>query len=132
MKNFKKIRKAILAARSIAISGHVNPDGDSIGSLLALGLGLRGLGKKVYMLCHSEIPLNYRSLPGAGQIVKITNKRVDLAVAVDCSIIDLLGKNISVFKKAKSILEIDHHEFRRSFGDVQLVDHKASSVGELI
>jgi len=86
----------------------------------------------VYMLCQNEIPSNYRSLPGAGRIVRTTNKRVDLAVAVDCSVVDLLGVNIPVFKKAKSILEIDHHEFRRPFGDMQLIDYKASAVGELI
>lgn len=131
-KEFKKIRRAILGARSIAISGHVNPDGDSIGSLLALGLGLRGMRKKVYMLCQDEIPLNYRSLPGAGRIVKTINKKVDLAIAVDCSIMDLLDNNIPVFKKAKSILEIDHHEFRKPFGDLQFIDCGAAAVGELV
>ncbi|MDD5173348.1 MAG: bifunctional oligoribonuclease/PAP phosphatase NrnA [Candidatus Omnitrophota bacterium] len=131
-KEFKDIRRAVLKARTIAISGHINPDGDSIGSLLALGIGLGGLGKNVYMLCQDEIPPNYKFLPGADRIVKTTNKRVDLAIAVDCGIIDLLDKNIAVFKKAKSILEIDHHEFRRSFGDMQLIDYKASSVGEII
>lgn len=132
MKEFKKIRQNILRARTIAISGHVNPDGDSIGSLLALGLGLGSLGKKVYMLCQNEISSNYRSLPGAQRIIKTTNKRVDLAIAVDCSIIDLLGNNIPVFKKAKAILEIDHHEFRRSFGNMQFIDYNASAVGELV
>ena len=132
LRGFKKIRRSILSARSIAISGHVNPDGDSIGSLLALGLALSGLGKKVYMLCQGEIPPNYRSLPGAGSIVKTIKKKVDLAIAVDCSIIDLLDKNIPVFKNAKSILEIDHHRFRRSFGDMKIVDYQAAAVGELI
>ncbi len=132
MRGFKKIRRGILGARSIAISSHANPDGDSIGSLLALGLALKSLGKKVYMLCQDKIPPSYRSLPGAGRIIKTTKKRVDLAIAVDCSIIDLLDKNIPVFKKAKSVLEIDHHEFRRSFGDMQIVDHRAAAVGELI
>jgi phosphoesterase RecJ-like protein len=56
VKGFKKIRQAIMGARSIAISGHVNPDGDSIGSLLALGLGLGGPGKKIHMLCQDGIP----------------------------------------------------------------------------
>jgi bifunctional oligoribonuclease and PAP phosphatase NrnA len=132
IKKFKKIRQAVLSARTIAISGHVNPDGDSIGSLLALGLGLGSMRKKVYMLCQDEIPSNYRSLPGAGRIVKTTKKRVDLAIAVDCSIMDLLDKNIPVFKKAKSVLEIDHHEFRKSFGNMQFVDYEATAVGELV
>lgn len=132
VKNFQKIRKRILEAGSVAISGHVNPDGDSIGSMLALGLALSGLGKKVYMLCQGEVPRHYRSLPGAELIVKTIRRRVDLAIAVDCSIINLLGNNAPVFKRAKSILEIDHHEFRRPFGDMQFVDYKATAVGELV
>lgn len=132
MRNFQKILRSISRANSMAISGHANPDGDSIGSILALGLALIRLGKKVYMLCQDEVPLNYRFLPGAELMVKTINKRVDLAIALDCSIIDLLGKNIPVFKKAKSIFEIDHHQFRRSFGDIQFVDYEATAVGELI
>lgn len=132
IKNFQNIRKGILKANSVVISGHVNPDGDSIGSMLALGLALNSLGKKVYTLCQGEVPVHYRSLPGAQLIVKTIRKRVDLAIAVDCSVIDLLGNNVPVFKKAKSILEIDHHEFRRSFGDMRFVDYKATAVGELV
>ncbi len=132
LRGFSKIRHSILRARTVAISGHANPDGDSLGSLLALGLALESLGKKVYMLCQDEIPMSYRALPGAGRIVKATKKRVDLAIAVDCSVMDLLDKNIPVFKKAGSILEIDHHEFRRSFGDMRIIDYQAAAVGEQV
>jgi len=124
--------KSILRAKSIAISGHANPDGDSIGSLLALGLALESIGKEVYMLCHDEIPPHYRSLPGVNRIVRTTDVQVDLAIAVDCSTIDVLGKNVPVFKNAKSILEIDHHKYRKPFGDIQFIDHEASAVGEMI
>ena len=130
--SFRKIRRGLLKAHTIAISGHANPDGDSIGSTLALGLALEGMGKKVYMLCQDEIPPAYRSLPGADRIIKSTGKRVDLAIAVDCSIIDLLDKNVPVFRKAKSVFEIDHHEYRKSFGDLRLIDHEAAAVGELV
>ncbi len=132
MKDLKKIKEQIRKAKTVAVSGHINPDGDSLGSLLALGLALESLGKRVYMLCQSEIPGNYRLLPGASRIIRTTNKKVDLAIAVDCAIIDLLDKNVSVFKNARSVLEIDHHEFRRSFGQMQIVDPQAASVGELV
>ena len=132
MEGFKKIQQSILRAKNIAVSGHINPDGDSIGSLLALGLALDSLGKNVYLLCQGNLPGHYRFLPGVDRIVSTTNKKIDLAIAVDCSTIELLGKNASVFKKAKTILEIDHHEFRKSFGDIHLVDHEAAAVGELV
>ena len=55
MNGLTEAKNSILAAKTIAISGHVNPDGDSIGSLLSLGLGLESLGKRVYMISR-EIP----------------------------------------------------------------------------
>lgn len=126
------IRRSIAVSRSVAVFSHVNPDGDSIGSMLALGLALRKMKKTVYMICQDEIPPNYKSLPGAGRIIRATVKKIDLAIAVDCSLIDLLGKNVPTFKKAKASLEIDHHEFRKSFGDIQLVDPGAIAAGELV
>lgn len=127
-----KALRIIRKAHSVIISGHVNPDGDSLGSMLALGLALERLGKKVYMLCDGAIPPNYRMLPGARQIMHTINKKTDLAIAIDCSVIGLLGENVAAFKKADCILEIDHHEFRKPFGDIGIIDHKATAVGELI
>lgn len=132
MHDLKRIAGHILKAKTIAISGHVNPDGDSIGSLLALGLGLQGIGKHVYMLCQDEVPENYRFLPGASRMMKTLDEKVDLAIAVDCGDINLLGKNIDVFRRAGSVLVIDHHEFRKHFGDEEFIDHKAAAVGEQV
>lgn len=132
MQALKEAGDCILKAKDIAISGHINPDGDSLGSILSLGLGLERLGKSVFMLCQDRLPIIYRTLPGADRIVKTIKKRVDLAIAVDCSTKELLGRNIKVFDRAKSILEIDNHEFRRPFGDIRFIDYKAGAVGELI
>ncbi len=132
MRYLNKIKKEVLDAETIAISGHKYPDGDSIGSLLALGLGLRKLNKKVYMLCGDELPSHYRKLPGADDIVKTTRNKVDLAIAVDCSAMELLGENSSVFQRAGKILVIDHHYYSRPFGDLEFVDPDAAAVGELI
>lgn len=132
MYGIKKAKEAILAANRIAIAGHVNPDGDSIGSLLSLGLGLERLGKKVYMVSRDGIPLRYRRLPGAGRIIRKIDAPVDLAIAVDCSSKEILGQTYESFKSAKNLLEIDHHDFRRPFGTIALVDKDAAAVGELI
>jgi len=131
--NLNQVKKAILQAKTIAISCHINPDGDAIGSLLSLGLGLKMLGKKVYMLSEDGVPEKYRCLSGAREIKKTIDKKCDLAISVDCSAKDVLGKNFEkVFKPAKKILEIDHHDFRRPFGDVSLIDKDAAAVGEII
>lgn len=132
MDGLAKAKHCILAAKTIAISGHVNPDGDSIGSLLALGLGLELAGKKVYMLSRDGVPHRYRRLPGASRIVRKIDVPVDLAIAVDCSNKEILGRTFETFKSAGKILEIDHHSFRRPFGDILFIDKQAASVGEMI
>ncbi|MFA5271652.1 MAG: DHH family phosphoesterase [Candidatus Omnitrophota bacterium] len=133
MKNLKAAAKSIKEAKTIAISSHINPDGDSIGSLLSLGLGLESIGKRVFMLSEDGVPKKYRKLYGAGRIKRTTNKKCDLAIAVDCGTKELLGGNFEkIFKQAKKTLEIDHHEFRMPFGNVSLIDTNAAAVGELI
>ena len=77
-----KAAAAIKKAKHIAISGHINPDGDSIGSMLALGLGLRQLGKCVHMISHDGVPERYSMLPGAGRIIKDLRGPVDLGICL--------------------------------------------------
>lgn len=132
MQNLKSIKEKILSARDIVVAGHINPDGDSLGSLLSLGLGLKKLGRRVYFLSPDGVPKRYSRLPGAGQVMRKLRRAVDLAVAVDCSNREILGEAWGIFQKANNILEIDHHEFRRPFGNIRLVDTRAAAVGELI
>lgn len=125
-------RHIILNADTIAICGHSNPDGDSIGSVLSLGLGLQSIGKHVFMLCNDEIPRNYQFLPGIAQLIKTLHRRVDVAISVDCGSKEMTGKNGTIFEYANCIIEIDHHRSRTPFGDVLIVDADAACAGELV
>lgn len=130
--NLDIVKHQILSSDEILITGHSNPDGDSIGALLSLGLGLESIGKKVHMVCHDQIPKRYCHLPGISRIEKNCNYNIDLAIAVDCGSKEMIGSAYELFKKAKTILEIDHHRSRIPFGDISFVDPDASSAGELI
>ena len=132
MEGIKKTQQMIQRAREIAVVCHINPDGDCIGSLLALGLGLEGIGKKIYMVSQDGVPRRYKFLPGADRIVKRLDKKVDLAIAVDCGVKELLGRSFKIFKNARRTIEIDHHQIREPFADVQMVDPRAAAVGEQI
>ncbi len=133
MKGLKDAAKAIRKAGTIVVASHINPDGDSIGSMLALGLGLEDAGKKVYFLSRDGVPNRYKELPGAKRVQRhIKGKKIDLAISVDCSSSKILGSAINIFRKAKHILEIDHHEFRKPFGGLELINTKESSVGEIV
>lgn len=132
MRGLGEALKKILRAKTIAVVCHINPDGDCIGSLLALGLGLESLGKRVYLLSADGVPARYRHLPGAGRIKNKFNKQVALAVSVDCGDKALLGPMYKVFETAADSLEVDHHEFRRPFGKASFIDSKAAAVGEMV
>lgn len=132
MKNLKQIKKKIISADRIAIAGHVNPDGDCIGSLLALGLALRVTGKHVHMLLQDDIPKAYRNLPGANKIKKSMKETPDLAITVDCNTKEMVGGLFDAVQRAKDVLEIDHHLYRKPFGTLFLIEPKAAAVGEII
>lgn len=132
LQGIEESKRGILSAKDILITGHKNPDGDSIGSLLALGLGLEKLGKRVYMVSYDGVPTRYKNLPGAKRILKSTAKKIDLAVTVDCSNKEIIGETFNTVKEAKNILEIDHHESRRPYGNIEFIDESAASVGEMI
>ena len=132
MDNLAKIRRAIAKARTINVICHVNPDGDCIGSLLAVAAGLTSIGKRVAMISQDGVPFSYRRLPGAHKIRKKATSVPDMVITVDCSTKEMLGRPFDAVKNAKDILEIDHHEYRNPFGTLSLIDTKAAAVGEIV
>ncbi|MBN1521605.1 MAG: DHH family phosphoesterase, partial [Candidatus Aureabacteria bacterium] len=130
--SFKRTITIIRASRTIAISGHINPDGDSLGSLLSLGLALQKTGKTVFMISQDQVPKHYLLLPGVKKLKKTCSKQVDLAIAIDCGSEKLLGSSVNIFRKAGATLSIDHHEFRKDFTRYRLIDYRASSTSEIV
>ncbi len=122
----------ILSADRILISSHVHPDGDTMGSLLALGLGLLSIGKSVVMVSPDGIPPRYRFLPGTELVLDRWDGTVDLAIAVDCGTIRQVGKFAKIFEKTRDTIQIDHHDFADVFGKFLLADPSAAAVGEVI
>lgn len=102
MLDFKKVKQKIIKAKDIVIASHINPDGDSIGSLLSLGLGVESLGKRVYMISADGVPKRYGFLPGADRIARNTKRPADLAIAVDCSNREILGPAYNILEKSKT------------------------------
>jgi phosphoesterase RecJ-like protein len=132
VRNMEIICRLISKAESFLIAGHINPDGDSIGSLLSLGLGLMSIGKKVHLISHDSIPEKYRLLPGIPLLVKSCSQPIDLAIAVDCGCKEMLGPVYKSMQNARAIMEIDHHQSRTSFANYSLIDPLASAAGELV
>ena len=132
MNRLKVTAGLIKSNRKIFLACHANPDGDAIGSMLGLGLALMKIGKSVTMLCPDPIPVRYIKLPGVHLIKRQCKGKADLANSVDCASIIQLSKIEEIFEQSERIVEIDHHVYRTRFGDVQLVDKNACSVGEIV
>jgi phosphoesterase RecJ-like protein len=113
---------------------HENPDGDALGSLLALTIALRSLGKDVvmYLAAGAPLPHEYGFMP-LGDLVREApadaGERV--LVAVDCASEHRIGDPEAI-ERAPLSLDIDHHHDNTRFGDVNLVVSDASSTGEVL
>lgn len=120
----------IRACESAVIACHRNPDGDAIGSLLALGLALRKSGKTARVICHDEVPARFRFLPMANEVT--TAATADLGIAVDAASLEQLGTSHDSLQRCNSFVKIDHHAEGDSFGDLEWVDTNAAAVGEML
>lgn len=130
--NIRKTVTAISSAKKVLIASHVNPDGDTIGCQLALGLALLQLGKKVTLASQDGVPSRFQFLPGSELIVSQTSDAFDVAIAVDCGSAGQLGSIRPVFFRTRTTVQIDHHDFGDTFGKIQVLEEEASAVGEIV
>jgi phosphoesterase RecJ-like protein len=134
VQEFKKVVNAIRAARSILVTSHIRGDGDSFGAALAAAHALGKAGKAVTTSIDSQVPDIYLFLPGVKGIVPPSKvrQRFDLVLALDTPTLDRLGGVKSLLGGGARVVNIDHHRTNVRFGNVNWVDVKASSVGEMI
>ncbi len=125
---------AISKAQRIVVTSHVNPDGDALGSVLAVTHILDALGKDVTPLMADGVPDIYRWLPGAERVVTQTVRRdFDLAIVCDAGAIERVGKSVRLVVEATPlVMDIDHHVADGPFGAIQILDARASATAELI
>ena len=122
---------ALRARHSFLLTSHARPDGDAIGSSMALALALRHLGKRVTVALHDPIPVSYRSFPAVEEI-SITNRvdaAVDAVVFLECS--DASRPEIAGLDR-HFVVNIDHHLGNAMYGAVNWFDTTAAACGELV
>jgi phosphoesterase RecJ-like protein len=129
----KQASQLIQSARRSLLICHVAPDGDAIGSLVGMGRALRQIGKKPTMACADPVPARFGYIPDAETVVQNTSDSFDLVISLDCSDLERLGHftQMPAFERAP-LLNIDHHLTNLNFGDVNLVDTRASSTAEVV
>lgn len=121
-------------SRNVLLASHENPDGDATGSLLAMGLALDLLKKRVTLYNQSPIPAVYRFLPAMDRICKqLDNADVfDTAVILDCGDLQRIGEAASAVSRIPFIINIDHHVTNTGFGNLQFVDTNACATSEIV
>ena len=114
-----------------AITTHIKPDGDGVGSSLGLCWLLRSLGKRAEVIVHGDVPQAYRSLPGADEIrnIRSIDGKYDAVFVIECS--DLERPGIKGLENELTV-NIDHHATSAHYGTINWIDSTASAVGEMI
>ncbi len=125
-----EIRKRIANSQRIMIVAHIRPDGDAVGSLLSMGLGIRDLGKSVQMVLSDGVSASFRHLPGADLVVKRPDGDFDLIISVDCSDPRRVGPVLETYRMPE--INIDHHITNLKFSEVNLIEPEAVATCEII
>ncbi len=137
----EKILEVIRDASHCVVTTHVQPDGDALGSLLAMVCLLEQMGKRVFAYLDEPISHLYSFLPNSRALSTDIDKLqefvdeagVDLcAIALDCGEADRMGRYQHEFLRISPFLVVDHHLSHQNFGDYRWVDPQCSSTGEMV
>jgi phosphoesterase RecJ-like protein len=130
-----EILNALRESESVLVVTHIYPDGDALGSQLALGECLASLGKRVFLFSEEKVSHLYEFLPGCEKLQQNLPdlSTIDCVVAVDCADQHRLGKIADrLLADNKRFAMIDHHAGHKLFGDVHWVDPQRASTGEMV
>jgi phosphoesterase RecJ-like protein len=131
-----EITRTIEGSARVFLTTHVNPDGDAIGSLLALNRLLSGFGKEVTAFTADPIPSNFMFLPTSDRVIhaleNIGERAFDLCIVVDSTDWERTGRDILSEVGPVKVINIDHHVSNNRFGDINYINSGASAVGEML
>ncbi len=135
-KTLDNIIEKIKSSKKSIVMAHQNPDGDTLGSMLALGALLKKCGHVVDHVISDPVPEVYKFLPFT-DLVKLPDSRelilkYDLSFSLDCGSIKRLGKAKDLFLDSETSINIDHHISNELFAKINWIEAHATSTGQLI
>jgi phosphoesterase RecJ-like protein len=130
-RNISLILEALREGERFLVCSHSRPDGDAVGSMLAMGMLLKQMGKRADLVTADRVPVVYRGLPGAGEIrtVMRVHGPYDAVILLEC---DGLERTRLRGLERMFHINIDHHASGKEFGQLNWIDRDACSVGELV
>lgn len=128
-----RIAAALRSADKILLVNHVDPDGDTLGSTLALALALEGLGKTVAVGSDGGVPSTFAFLPGARRVLRDppTGAAFEVVVTMECSTLARCGRFAPLVAQTPLIAAIDHHESHTPYAHLDDWDPAAAAAGEM-
>lgn len=132
MKVPRKLLSFLKREKRFFIATHVNPEGDAIGSSLALSMALASLNKKTLLYDNDTIPGFYRYLPGHEKFISSVPPSIEDGwplILLDCNTMERAG---IVGLNFKSSVVIDHHETESTFGDIRWIEPEAAATGMMV
>jgi bifunctional oligoribonuclease and PAP phosphatase NrnA len=129
-----RIQERIDAATSILVLSHDRPDGDAIGSAVAMGLLLEKLGKPVRIVNFDAVPESLRFLPGSEKVTRPAGlSDADLVIALDSAGKDRIHASVwEMISPSATLINIDHHISNTGYGDLTYIDAGAPATGQLV
>jgi phosphoesterase RecJ-like protein len=131
----KLIQHTLEKSDHVLVITHVDPDGDAVGSLTAVGQAIKQLGLRVTLACDDRIPARFRYLSMATDVQRSADPRIayDLLFALDCGDELRMGNVYAGLSNPRPfIINIDHHVTNTRFGDIDLVEPVATSTAEIL
>jgi phosphoesterase RecJ-like protein len=131
----KKIIAFLRKHKTFAVTTHVHPDADAVGSALAMAVFLKLIGKKVRVFNESECPGWLKFMPKTGLYEQFTGKEKfspEVVIVLDCGDLERIGKVRELVKGGVKVVNIDHHITNACFGDLNLVLSAYSSASEIV
>lgn len=127
--SIEDILLAIKKGETFLITTHINPEGDAIGSSLALAIALSSIGKKISVCTADPVPKMLRFLPYSETVkqVKAVDGRFDAVIVVDCGDLERAGFLKKESLPADILINIDHHITNKGFGTLNLVEEAVAS-----
>ena len=138
MQNRSKIEalaRWIEAHDDFAVIGHVMPDGDAVGSCMAMMMALEAMGKRAMVCLPNPVPKMYMGYPRANEVLTPGMEMPfipETAFALDTSELPRLGGAQVLFQGCPAKIMMDHHETNTGFGDIWHIEGDRSSTGELV
>jgi phosphoesterase RecJ-like protein len=126
-----EVAAAIRARQSFVLTSHARPDGDAVGSQVALALALDALGKSSRLLNHDPAPAPYRVFPGADRIevVRAAEAEADALLVMECG--DLARPEVAGLDRY-FVVNVDHHAGNTMYGAINWFDPSAAACGEMV